>query len=350
MIEDIGVNMKPLVSIVIPVYKVDYSLLDACVNSCIGQTEKNIEIILVNDCSPDHCGDLCDKYARLDSRIKVIHKEKNGGLSAARNTGVYESTGEWIMFLDGDDWIEKNTCEQIRDINDPELEMVFFGMIRDYENQSENFEFTYPDKCVYDKNGCKQLQIDVLDYSKRIATAYAKFVRNDFIKKYKIYHDEDVRQGIEGIEYNLRLFGYLHKAMSINKHLYHYVYNLDSITGVPSHKSNGFILLGLEKMKAYISQGCHQEVLYEQFERRVHRVINDVAVGCYFNPNYKLKYKERKTLFSMFCDNTVIKDALKKNSSEKSIVKKITYYCVKYRIYFVLYFLGVLRIKVLNSR
>ena len=94
--------MSDGISIVVPVYNVPEKYLRACIESLINQTYKVIEIILVDDGSKDQSGMICDQYANLDSRIKVIHKQ-NGGLSAARNTGYNHSKYEWLMFVDGDD-------------------------------------------------------------------------------------------------------------------------------------------------------------------------------------------------------------------------------------------------------
>lgn len=102
--------MQPKISIVVPVYKVPEKYLHQCVGSLIKQTMEDIEIVLVDDGSPDNCGLICDSYSEKDARIKVIHKE-NGGLAAARNSGVAASSGEWIMFVDGDDWIEAPMCQ-----------------------------------------------------------------------------------------------------------------------------------------------------------------------------------------------------------------------------------------------
>ena len=101
--------MNELISIIVPVYKVE-PYLNKCVDSIINQTYKNIEIILVDDGSPDNCGKICDDYTKKDSRIKVIHK-KNGGLSDARNYGIEASIGDYIMFVDSDDYISANMCE-----------------------------------------------------------------------------------------------------------------------------------------------------------------------------------------------------------------------------------------------
>ena len=100
---------EPLVSIIVPVYKVPEQYLRKCIESTMTQTLQNIEILLVDDGSPDQCGEICDAYAEKDSRVKTLHKQ-NGGLSSARNYGCRAARGKWIMFVDGDDWIEPDMC------------------------------------------------------------------------------------------------------------------------------------------------------------------------------------------------------------------------------------------------
>lgn len=95
---------QPLVTVIVPVYKVE-PYLRRCIDSIISQTYHNLEIILVDDGSPDGCPEICDEYAERDSRIKVIHK-KNGGLSDARNVGLGSSSGKYVTFVDSDDWLE----------------------------------------------------------------------------------------------------------------------------------------------------------------------------------------------------------------------------------------------------
>lgn len=102
---------NPLISIIVPVYKVE-QYLDQCVQSILHQTYRNLEIILVDDGSPDRCPEMCDAYAALDSRVKVIH-QKNGGLSAARNAAMEIMTGEYFGFLDSDDYIDPTMYEKL---------------------------------------------------------------------------------------------------------------------------------------------------------------------------------------------------------------------------------------------
>ena len=102
---------QPLISIIVPVYKVE-AYLPRCVDSLINQTYGNLEFILVDDGSPDNCGALCDAFARKDPRIRVIHKE-NGGLSSARNAGIDIARGEYLGFVDSDDWVEPEMFESL---------------------------------------------------------------------------------------------------------------------------------------------------------------------------------------------------------------------------------------------
>ena len=97
---------EPVISVIVPVYKVE-PYLRKCLDSIAGQTYQNLEIILVNDGSPDNCGAICDEFAAQDKRVRVIHKE-NGGVSSARNAGLAVAMGDWIGWVDSDDWIESD--------------------------------------------------------------------------------------------------------------------------------------------------------------------------------------------------------------------------------------------------
>ena len=101
--------MDALISVLIPVFNVE-RYLSRCIESVIKQTYKNIEIILIDDGSKDKSGKICDKYAKKDDRIRVIHKE-NEGVSVARNLGMDSANGEYIIFVDSDDWIEQQAVE-----------------------------------------------------------------------------------------------------------------------------------------------------------------------------------------------------------------------------------------------
>ena len=105
--------MNPLISVIVPVYKAE-KYLDKCVQSIVNQTYKNLEIILVDDGSPDNCPEMCDEWAKKDSRIKVIHKE-NSGAASARNAALDIALGDYIGFVDSDDYIEPNMLDELYD-------------------------------------------------------------------------------------------------------------------------------------------------------------------------------------------------------------------------------------------
>ena len=118
------------ISVVVPIYKVE-PYLRKCVDSILNQTYQNLEVILVDDGSPDNCGAICDEYARKDPRVKVIHKE-NGGLSDARNAGMEIMTGQLVAFVDSDDWIEPQMYQRLYELMMRfDADMAFGGVADD---------------------------------------------------------------------------------------------------------------------------------------------------------------------------------------------------------------------------
>ncbi len=124
---------NPLISVIVPVYKAE-AYLEKCIKSIINQTYRNLEIILVDDGSPDKCGEICDEFAERDSRIRVIHKE-NGGQSSARNAALDIMTGDYVGFVDSDDWIEPNMYEHLYElILKNNAQIAACGLQCDYSN------------------------------------------------------------------------------------------------------------------------------------------------------------------------------------------------------------------------
>lgn len=129
---------KPLISVIVPIYMID-RYLGICIESIIGQTYKNLEIILVDDGSKDRCPEICDLYKSKDKRIKVIHKF-NGGLVSARKAGLRESNGEYISYVDGDDWIGPEFIENLYDaISSQNADIVCAGFTRELFSKSAVF-------------------------------------------------------------------------------------------------------------------------------------------------------------------------------------------------------------------
>lgn len=172
MVEDLK-NIK--ISVIIPIYKVE-QYLRRCIDSVLGQTHKNLEIILIDDGSPDSCGRICDEYKRIDDRIIVIHKE-NGGLSDARNAGLDIATGEYIGFVDSDDWIEEYMYELLlSNAKRYNAQMSVGGVEDNFELPEGGYKVT---KTTF--NGTEQT------ITKNRTEAMIKFFKGDFSAWDKLY-------------------------------------------------------------------------------------------------------------------------------------------------------------------
>ena len=153
-------NGKPLISVIVPVYNVE-KYIHRCVDSIINQTYTNLEIILVDDGSPDRCSEICDEYANKDSRIKVIH-QKNSGLSAARNAGLDICTGDYIAFVDSDDYLDIDYFQVLESKRD-NVDFIGCGFKRIKQNGTKDFVFmTNEDVCVSGKELLYKYYDDVL--------------------------------------------------------------------------------------------------------------------------------------------------------------------------------------------
>lgn len=138
---------QPRISVIVPVYRVE-AFLDRCVQSIAAQTYRNLEIILVDDGSPDNCPALCDAWAEKDSRIKVIHK-KNGGLSDARNAGMAAASGELMGFVDSDDWIAPDMYQHLYDLlNADGSDIAACGVEMVWEDGTPSRMLTKAGRCV----------------------------------------------------------------------------------------------------------------------------------------------------------------------------------------------------------
>lgn len=140
----------PLISVIVPVYNVE-AYLDRCVQSIVDQSYKNLEIILVDDGSPDNCPAMCDAWAEKDSRVKVVHKQ-NGGLSDARNAGMAISTGELMGFVDSDDWIAPDMYQHLHDLLEADgSDIAACGVEMVWEDGAPSRMLTKAGCCVLDQ-------------------------------------------------------------------------------------------------------------------------------------------------------------------------------------------------------
>ena len=335
---------EPFVSIIVPVYKVPEQYLRKCIESTMMQTLQNIEILLVDDGSPDQCGEICDAYAEKDSRVKALHKQ-NGGLSSARNYGCRAARGKWIMFVDGDDWIEPDMCQTMYNAGEEkQVQLVMCGIMKDYGKSDTEYKFYLEDGKVYKGKECKWLQQQLLVYNGNIAVAYSKLIDRKLLIDNRIFHGEVLRQGAEGLEFNLRLFEKLESATFINKPFYHYIYNENSISASHNEANHEFVIKCFEKIKAFIDTSDNKEMLMPWFDNRLLYVIVTTAISGYFNPTNTEPYADKKRKYAAYLEKPIVKEALQtKNTVGIGKQREVVLFFIKHRMYLMLDIMGRMR-------
>lgn len=165
-----------LISVIVPIYNVE-QYLNQCIRSICMQSYKNLEIILVDDGSPDQCPEICDKWAEKDSRIQVIHKQ-NGGLSDARNVGIYHAKGEYISFIDSDDWIGNDFYQKLwNELHYNKAQIAACKTVKVFESHSEEQKL-YSKQKVF---ACEEALKTLLKGQDFCAVAWNKLYRRDVI-------------------------------------------------------------------------------------------------------------------------------------------------------------------------
>lgn len=332
------------ISIIVPVYKVPEQYLCKCIESIQAQTFDQLEIILVDDGSPDCCGDICDKYAREDSRIIVVHK-KNGGLSSARNAGFLAASAKWVMFVDGDDWIDPEMCQTLYEMAEEKgVQLAMCGMTKEYGRSSQPYKYYLENDKIYSGADCKWLQEQLLHFDGNIATAYCKLIDRVLLVKHQILHDEVLRQGAEGLEFNLRLFEKLENAVFTCKPFYHYIYNEESISASHNEDNHEYVIKCFEKIQKFIEKSENKDVLMPWLYNRLLYVIITTAISGYFSPLNTESYADKKRKYDAYLDKPIIKKALvTSNLSGLSKQRKLVLWLIRHRLYRGLNLLGQFR-------
>lgn len=240
--------MDKLISIIVPVYNVE-KYLEECIDSILNQTYKNLEIILVDDGSTDKSGIICEDYAKIDSRIKVIHK-KNGGLSDARNVGIDKALGEFIIFVDSDDYIDKDMCQiLINYVCEYNVDIVSCNFKKVFDNNIEEDNITYFKEKIKILTKEEVLKEYFLTLAPEIFATW-----NKLYKKSLFFTDEKIRFPVnrlhEDIATTYRLYAESKKVILLNELLYNYRQRNNSIMKKISHKNIEDLI---KNMKEYIA-------------------------------------------------------------------------------------------------
>lgn len=260
--------MKSSISIIVPIYKVE-SYLDRCINSLVGQTYKNIEIILVDDGSPDKCPQKCDDWAAKNSRIVVIHKE-NGGLSDARNAGIKRASGDYLLFVDSDDYIELDSCEKFIEIADKtQADIIVGNALQENPRGLIHMDRTNLEEGrLYSSTDFIKLAINAREW---YAPAWFSLYKRSMYKEKHLEYTKGLLH--EDMEMLPRVFFAAQTVSYLNEEFYHYVTRDDSIMGSANKQKNGKHI-----MKIY----AEWKSLFDSVEdTELKRLLYGFLVKCY---------------------------------------------------------------------
>ena len=254
--------MNPLISVIIPVYKVE-KYLHQCVDSVLKQSYNNIEIILVDDGSPDSCPVICDEYTIEDSRVRVIHKT-NGGTSDARNAGINIATGEYIVFLDSDDfWSDEEAISYLVNIikANKVVDIICFRYYTFFENEDKKFlspEFNLDQVNGKDKQSVLNYLVSNALFNPSVCN---KLVRKSILADHFIEFEKEIVT--EDIDFNFALTLKADHFFSINENFYAYRQHESSKTHTIGSKNISDLISIIEKWSLRLQEECQDQNIKE---------------------------------------------------------------------------------------
>lgn len=302
--------MIPEVSVIVPIYKIE-QYLPKCIESILDQSYKNFELILVDDGSPDNCPKICDDYAKNDDRVRVVHKE-NGGLLSARKAGLEAAKGEFIAFVDGDDWVDKfylETLFKLAKANDADL--VVTGQFREFDGKIETIK---PKEAgVYNEDEIKSYIIPNAIYNGRFCEhGISTYVWNKLYRRELLYKIlMDVPNEIIMGEDAAITYSYLSitKRLVISRiPLYYYRQRHDSIVKSLENPKIEYYRLGLlmNFLKVKLSHVLDEQTLdsqisyylFSQILVRTGGLIVEKSGDILFNPFLKVNQNSKIVVYS----------------------------------------------------
>ena len=223
----------PKYSFVIPVYQVE-QYLDECVSSILRQTYSDYEIVLIDDGSRDRSGELCDGYALRHRNVHVIHQE-NAGLSASRNVGIRAAAGEYIIFLDSDDyWNDGEGLRKIDDLIQPDVDIVAFASRNFYSDSGKYTEDRYDYPAILNAMNPQECLVYLIEHDLLNLSAAKKVIRRNFLLENDLFFQTGIRS--EDVEWGIRLSNCLPAYRFLNEKLYVYRHRSNSISRTVGEK------------------------------------------------------------------------------------------------------------------
>ena len=298
---------EPLISVIVPIFKVE-KYLKKCIESIINQTYSNLQIILIDDGSPDKCGKICEKYAAKDNRIQVVHKE-NGGLSDARNVGISIAKGEYIGFVDSDDYLENNMYEylfNLLNLHNADVSICNFYNVIEGKQKVNNIDDGIK---IYNKvDILKEILLDETIQSYAWNKLYKKSLFNNI--KYP------VGKTYEDIGTTFYILENCNKVAVTGKPLYNYVKRKNSIVNVISEKTIiDYIELVIERYK-YINENYSELENYNNkyLLKILKTAYTDISKLVTISSDLQEKYNELREL------TKPIEEEYKKNNFDKELL------------------------------
>ena len=330
---------KPLISIIVPVYNTE-KYLNKCLDSLINQTYKNIEIICINNGSTDNSHSILNQYQELDSRVNVVNTI-NEGVSIARNVALDIAKGEYIMFVDSDDWINLNTCEiAINTVNEQHADVVMWSYIREFSQKSSPKSIFESDK-VFDEQECKKLhrrfigliddELARIENADALCPVWGKLYKSSLIQKNNIrFTDIRLIGTYEDGLFNLNIFKYVKKAIFINQYNYHY--RKDNVSSITTKYKTNFLKNWTNLytiMKEYILENQLENIYIEALNNRIS--VNVLGLGLNVLNAEVSSYKKIK-LIDEVINSKQYKNAVKNlKINYMPIHWKLFYLCAKCR-------------------
>lgn len=297
----------PQISIIVPVYNVE-QYLSRCIDSILSQTYTNFELILVNDGSTDSSGEICDRYAKIDNRIQVHHSQNNG-VSIARNIGINCAKGDWITFVDSDDWIENNLFTEITQIvNQYPTDIICWNYYINKEKREVVQHFKDNSLII------KSTQKEIFDlFLMSIYPAYFKFTNNanwdmfsiwnkayskTFLNKFNIRFNPQLKRS-EDVLFNASCLRNTTCVILINKCFTHYV--IRDSSAMTSHDPNLFLTLKTSANILYSILPSNNKVVMQCYLCRCMGYIHEYFRKSLWD-NSKMKTREKIQNLSILCE------------------------------------------------
>ncbi len=346
------------ISIIAPVYGVE-KYIHQFLESIEGQSFKDIEVILVDDGSPDNCPKILDAFAKKDSRYKVIH-QKNGGVSDARNTGLAEITGKYVYIIDSDDWLAEKALEELWIEAERTSADIIYGDYFTVTKDGQQLVHAFDEPFFTDKKSeIKTLCYSVLNNGAVLSTSCPEFkhirdiggapwramIKASVITKSKLRYDTDLRNLGEDIMFMQHVLDQTDSVAYIQKPIYHYRMREESLSHGFKENLLDIYQIIFQKEEQYLSQSQKDSEYWSYYYFRIVRYINQ-SMNYYFqNKDYNISEKKRFQEFCMLMDQEPYHTAVKGIPLNIIVQKKtkVAVLLLRYKFYSVYWFLSKIK-------